>query len=420
MDLLENVATFEEEDERAEVEFEDELEGEEEIQALESAYTPSESAEALDVEALDEDEGEALEEFEFESPWTGESEEEGEAGEWEAAAEVRDEDLFEARIEPEVATTTSEFEDESPRRNPTADLPGALERPDWPGRALRLVQPYMEGRDVRLWQERMIQRNWQTALGKPFNPDGVFGPLTAVVTTRFQQVQGLPIDGVVGPVTWGAAWNTGPKVTPAAPGGVFYDRAAAFDYAQRHWNVVCNDLFVAGTFGKSAFKKVPAGTKFVKESGRSEHALLPDGSKISWSELDDCTHFVSCCIGKPPNENAGGLPLKVEFPSGPYGIVGVKRMVDFLKAKKWVKVEGERSKDASLISKLGRGDLVAYFNESAGRYTHLTFYLGRDTIACHTYCRFDKKIEPACTWDDKWELGAHSKNYTWTFLRFIV
>jgi hypothetical protein len=105
--------------------------------------------------------------------------------------------------------------------------------------------------------------------------------------------------------------------------------------------------------------------------------------------------------------------------NAPYGIVRVSSLVALLTSRKWVVLEGERSKDVSLIAKLQRGDLVAYFNEDRGRYTHMAFYLGNGKIACHTYCRFDKSIESAVTWDDHWDLGAR-KNFTWTFLRFVI
>jgi hypothetical protein len=207
---------------------------------------------------------------------------------------------------------------------------------------------------------------------------------------------------------------------------VAYDRSAALDYARRHWNVACSDLFVA-TASSTGFRKVAAGTAFVHEfdettgaSLRREHAVEPSGTVIPWSELDDCTHFIACCIGQPPNDKGGGLPLPSvqlgRYPNAPYGIVRVRTMVEHLQAKGWAQAVATDSTDRDHIKKkLQPGDLIAYRNPR-GTYAHLTLYLGKGKIGCHTYCRFD---DPACTWDNDWDLGA-GQGWTWTFLRFVV
>lgn len=205
---------------------------------------------------------------------------------------------------------------------------------------------------------------------------------------------------------------------------VAYDRAAALAYARRHWNVVCSDSFIATGTGRG-FRKVPAGTAFVHEfdaagaSRRREHALLPDGSRVEWEELDDCTHYISCCIGRPPGDTGGGLPLPSvqlgRYPNAPYGIVRVATIVEHLKDRRWVEVVARDTTEREHVQALGPGDLIAYKNRR-GRYAHLALYLGGGKIGCHTYCRFD---DPACTWDNDWDLGA-GQGWTWTFLRFRV
>jgi peptidoglycan hydrolase-like protein with peptidoglycan-binding domain len=96
----------------------------------------------------------------------------------------------------------------------------APQAPPWPGRLLR-QPPVMDGADVREWQQRMYARGWHTVPnrnvanahpGAPFAVDGAYGPNTESVCRAFQQQKGLTDDGIVGPVTWDAAWTT--PVTP--------------------------------------------------------------------------------------------------------------------------------------------------------------------------------------------------------------
>jgi hypothetical protein len=211
-----------------------------------------------------------------------------------------------------------------------------------------------------------------------------------------------------------------------------YNRSAAVNYARRYWNIPCNDGIVAlSRRDKGYFEKVPAGTKFIHEfdqasnSLKREHALKPDGTRIEWKDLDDCTHYISCCIGQPPGETGGGIPLMRQLgspPNRPYGIVRVSTMVDYLLGNigqapyKYAQAVGtEKTSDSSLISHLDPGDLIAYWHIAKKRYSHLTMYLGSGKIACHTYCRSD---DAACTWDNNWALGIGT--HRWTFLHFVV
>ncbi len=89
----------------------------------------------------------------------------------------------------------------------------------------------------------------------------------------------------------------------------------------------------------------------------------------------------------------------------------VELMLKFLRDRKLVDVVGERSTDPGLIGRLRAGDLIAYFNPSRRRHTHMTMYLGNGKIACHTYCRSDL---PSCTWDNNWNLGQ-GQGFGWTF-----
>ena len=63
------------------------------------------------------------------------------------------------------------------------------------GRVIRLKRPHMQGPDVK-----SIQRALRHA-GVRVRVDGTFGAQTQAAVKRFQQQQGLPADGVVGPAT---------------------------------------------------------------------------------------------------------------------------------------------------------------------------------------------------------------------------
>lgn len=73
--------------------------------------------------------------------------------------------------------------------------------PAWPGRYIT-QPPVMRGDDVRTWQARMRARGWSIAA------DGAYGPASEAVCRSFQAEKGLGVDGVVGPATWRAAWES--------------------------------------------------------------------------------------------------------------------------------------------------------------------------------------------------------------------
>ena len=74
---------------------------------------------------------------------------------------------------------------------PTATMPALA-------RTLKLATPNMQGEDVRLLQERLLELGY-TDLGVA---DGFFGKLTDKAVRQFQQENGLTVDGIVGPATW--------------------------------------------------------------------------------------------------------------------------------------------------------------------------------------------------------------------------
>jgi hypothetical protein len=60
---------------------------------------------------------------------------------------------------------------------------------------------YSHRDDLRQWQQRMAERGWS------ITADGLYGPGTADVARSFQAEKRLQADGLIGPVTWAAAWT---------------------------------------------------------------------------------------------------------------------------------------------------------------------------------------------------------------------
>jgi hypothetical protein len=88
----------------------------------------------------------------------------------------------------------------APQPQPAAEQRPAA--PAWPGRYLSLRSPMMHGLDVLGWQKRMSERGWD------IDTDAWFGRETDMVVRKFQTEKRLGADGIIGPVTWAAAWTS--------------------------------------------------------------------------------------------------------------------------------------------------------------------------------------------------------------------
>jgi hypothetical protein len=81
--------------------------------------------------------------------------------------------------------------------------------PVWPGRYITLTSPLMSGNDVLTWQMRMISRGWEfgTTGSTGKGDDGIFNKRCHEVLLKFQKQKGLKSDGLLGPMSWNAAWE---------------------------------------------------------------------------------------------------------------------------------------------------------------------------------------------------------------------
>lgn len=69
------------------------------------------------------------------------------------------------------------------------------------------------GDDVTTVQTILAHHGWSVKI------DGDYGPITEAIVTRFQAASGLYVDGIVGPVTWGALQGVkrGPSIQVGTP-----------------------------------------------------------------------------------------------------------------------------------------------------------------------------------------------------------
>ena len=79
----------------------------------------------------------------------------------------------------------------------TAPVPSVA--PPFPGRLMK-YPPITSGPDVAIWQARMSE------IGIPLTVDGAYGPKSRAACVEFQAKVGLTTDGIVGPLTWAAAF----------------------------------------------------------------------------------------------------------------------------------------------------------------------------------------------------------------------
>ena len=156
---------------------------------------------------------------------------------------------------------------------------------------------------------------------------------------------------------------------PLGPVSSSYSRQSAYNYAQKYWDEVCSD----GYFWNMSSKYI---------------TLSPGTNIVGWTGYD-CAHFVSCCIGSEPNEQGGGLEVRRDFPTGPYGIAGADTLGDWL-------LNNDFAEQKTSIDQLEKGDVINYDWNGDGWWDHVALYLGSGKVAAHT----------TCVWNADWQLGT--------------
>lgn len=212
-----------------------------------------------------------------------------------------------------------------------------------------------------------------------------------------------------------------------------YNRDDAVSYADRHWNIPCddgvfwltNEAIVVETKRRQLHAPAAAGWQpmFVKGDGtepekavfrRTVGGLTEEKIINGWAGLADCAHFLSRCL------SAGGVKVSER---------GVTELVSTLQNRADTKTLCERVPQdrAQRVIDTGifkKGDMIGYFNISptgdyGGRlaYAHSTMYVGKidragiGGVTCHTVARF-----PPRSWvNDSWWLHA---GYTYTLIHF--
>jgi len=213
------------------------------------------------------------------------------------------------------------------------------------------------------------------------------------------------------------------------------DRKAAVDYAKKFWNRVADDdkFWISNTVVSLAAKRksmhAPASDGweafFVANGSGGENAVfrrtvggkteeMPDPI-ATWDDLDDCTHYVCRCLIKE------GISLKETPRANELAEAMINSAATKTLALKTTKEEGQKVIDSGMFKP---GDLVAYYTEKKGRYTHSAMFVGKQTsdpgdpggITCHTLCRFEGLSK---AWngasDDAWFLHG---GLSYTLLHF--
>jgi peptidoglycan hydrolase-like protein with peptidoglycan-binding domain len=163
----------------------------------------------------------------------------------------------------------------------TPATPTPLQQPAPPfRRALALQDPPLDGDDVRLVQQRLVDLSYRQ-VGMV---DGIFGPDTDAAVRAFQQQQGLEVDGIVGPQTWASLFNA------TAPAGTV------------HPIIVVGPNWLLGVSGDAGWVAAPAAADQLVGGERYQVAgAAPSTGAQPERNQDICTDTFTVELSPAPN-----------------------------------------------------------------------------------------------------------------------
>ena len=264
-----------------------------------------------------------------------------------------------------------------------------------------------------------------------------------------------------------------------------YNRNAAVRYARKYWESVPSDgmiclggdttadlggnyTWIKGANGARYYHPEYSATELAAVqalepelgeplpdnlAGRTEIVVVPSTATpcdnegrpgplksrlIPFRPLDDCTHFVSCCIGDERHERGGGVAVARDFPSpdAPYGKVAAQGLLKSLLSKGQATALGSPNpnadvppptRDRSVIRQLRRGDLIFYMFRNSTDYHHSAILLTDGTdpepqIACHSYSRglrADMPDDHTAEWSPGWTFADADPGYCFVHITNI-
>lgn len=174
-----------------------------------------------------------------------------------------------------------------------------------------------------------------------------------------------------------------------------YNRWGSLIYAAHFHDKVCHDARVATKKGYP-----------LKINGVKLTPGLPFAQVGHIDGEEDCTHFLSCCLGQTVSKvswggievehRGGGLRIGSPFKNaGVYGETYVPRLVGTLislGAKiigPQFQVTGYESTRNNILKNLTTGDVIAYASrDNPNKYEHMALITGSTGITCHTSSRY--------------------------------
>jgi peptidoglycan hydrolase-like protein with peptidoglycan-binding domain len=152
---------------------------------------------------------------------------------------------------------------------------------------------------VKVLQQRLIDKG-----ERPGPVDGWFGPVTRRAVVRYQRANGLIVDGIVGPQTWGSLNGTAPEPggsspsTPSPPVAVpagappleTWDRLAWCESGGR-WNLNLGTAYYGGLqFLLTTWRSV-GGTGYPHEATKEEQIARATilWQKYGWKPWPACS-----------------------------------------------------------------------------------------------------------------------------------